>query len=107
MDYKILTQFSGREEGAFFQIRVDIYPNGTFKGKSHIILWTKSMVREKTRKQQYSRRGLGFHKISFKHSGCIWHHPKPDIIVACPENIHKQSHSLDNGSALKLEGVLG
>jgi len=54
------------------------------------------------------RRDLGTNPISFMHAGCHWHHVNVNDVVACPSHIHDHFyHSLKDGSALRIEGVLG
>ena len=56
-------------------------------------------------------RGLGFHKISFEHPGCEWHHVNMMFVVACPKEIHEKcSHHVLGNSGIHahfLEGILG
>ena len=68
----------------------------TIKGKENAI------------RQTMKRRKRGWHKISFGFQGCVWHHVNENDVVACVEKIHQKfSHSVKDGSALRIEGVLG
>ena len=103
---------SGRVEGSGWAVRMRITRTGGFQSKGDISVMgkvRKSIIKRKNRRQRARRRrNFGFHMISYEHENCAWHHVNRNDVVAVPRLIHERfQHSLIDGSALKLEGVIG
>jgi hypothetical protein len=74
--------------------------------KERYEIWKEEVKRDAAKPKN---RGMGKpHRISREHKGCVWHHINRIDVVATPVNIHRHfRHNIDDGSALKIEGVLG
>ena len=51
------------------------------------------------------RKKLGFHKISFEHLKCVWHHVNQNDVVSTPIKIHQSFHHTWGNN--NIEGVIG
>ena len=102
------TLISGIVNGEFlWSIETQICQNGSFHAKGFMKL------RGNYAKMMAFKRSLGFHKISFWHEGCVWHHVNKNDVVATPEYIHTISSGWVGSKKItsiqhkQLEGVLG
>ena len=95
--------FSFYEEGKRIQIQVRVYRSGSFESKGKInIMWNPGYL------MHAKERGLRFKPLSFWHEGCDFHHINKENVIAVPAWIHEAiQHTLKDGTALRLEGVLG
>lgn len=88
---------SGSENGHAWQIQCKVLRRGVFDSKGKIL------TAQERGAISAKERDLGFHKISFQHKGCVWHHVNDNDVVATPERIHR----LMRANHRALEGVLG
>ena len=100
---KYFTLFSFYAEGCQIQLRTRLNPNGTFVTKGGF-----NQHLHPGYKQNAKKRGLGFKPISFWHKNCDFHHIDRERVVAVPFWIHNNiPHRISDGSAFRLEGILG
>lgn len=108
---KTFILFSRTEGRLYAQIQLVVKRSGAFGSKGNINMIDyrkKPSYRAHKAKTNAKARGLGFHRIGLTHPFCQFHHINQNDVVSCPEYIHKNiPHCLEDGSALKLEGVLG
>lgn len=103
---KTFLLFSFYENGCRVEIQARIYRNGTFHNKGNINIDPEHSL--KTAKNAAKKRGLGFHLISLVHEGRGFHHVNRNDVVCIPKDRHAAiPHRLSDGSALRLEGVIG
>lgn len=98
--------FSLYENGCQVSIQTRIYRNGTFHNKGSMNIDQKNSLN--AAKYAAKKRGMGFHLISLIHMGMGFHHVNERDVVCIPKNIHAAcSHRISDGSAMRLEGILG
>lgn len=103
--HKFISLFSLYEGGFRGRVILRIYRNGTINERGGLKVDNHRLVEAK---RTAKKRELGFHLISLVHEGCGYHHVNFNDVVAIPLDIHAAiSHTLLDGSAFNLEGVLG
>ena len=103
---KYLPLSSFFENGCRIQIRARICNNGTFLNKSRIDIDCNHSLNAS--KRAAKKRGLGFNLISLPFEDCGFHHVNRNDVVAIDKYTHRMfDHSLNDESALKIEGVIG
>ena len=92
------SQVSFRKKNPAYHSKTMAKYKKTPKGRKYV-----SAKHEKEKK-----RGFGHHEISLPLKiEFDWHHVTLMDVVATPKKMHKKKHKLKDGSAFKLEGILG
>ena len=91
----------------------DLHSEGYRKfGKKKFVTFTGELViRQRWIKKEHAnwrqrerKKRLEWHKISFPHDNCDWHHVNKKDVTACPRNIHRKiHHEIPNN----IEGITG
>lgn len=103
---KTFTLLSGIIKGNHrWRVHCRIQENNSFHNKGYFVLIPNEI------ENAAFNRGLGFHKISLWHEGCVWHHVNKRDVVATPKRIHAISAGFsqkgDKFNHRSLEGILG
>lgn len=102
---KTIILFSLYEDRYRFRIQLRVTRSGALRGSANIVIDDNTITRGRNRDKA---RGFGFKAISFRHPETEWHHIDKERVVSCPAWIHNEiPHSIEDGSALRLEGILG